>query len=44
MSARDQQEAKFVLKMATDWLVLDDDLKFAIWQRVYIFALVAHYG
>lgn len=44
MSARDQHEAKFVLKMAADWPDLEKDLKFAVWQRVYTFACVARWG
>lgn len=44
MSARDQHEARFVLKMAADWPDLEDDIKLIVWQRVYTFALVARWG
>lgn len=41
MAGRDQKEATFVLK---DWPTLDEEGKAVIYQRLYLYALVAAYG
>lgn len=41
---RDQREATFVLNMTADWSTLDDDGKSIVYQRLYLYALVAAYG
>lgn len=44
MAGRDQKEATFVLNMTADWPTLDDEGKAVIYQRLYLYALVAAYG
>lgn len=44
MNWRDQHEAKFVLAMGASWPNLDDEGRSVVWQRIYIYALVAQYG
>lgn len=44
MAGRDQKEATFVLNMTADWPTLDEEGKSVIYQRLYLYALVAAYG
>lgn len=44
MAGRDQKEATFVLSMTADWPTLDDEGKAVVYQRLYLYALVAAYG
>lgn len=39
-----QKEATFVLNMTADWPMLDEEGKSVIYQRLYLYALVAAYG
>lgn len=44
LAGRDQKEATFVLNMKADWPTLDEEGKSVIYQRLYLYALVAAYG
>lgn len=44
MAGRDQKEATFVLNMTADWPGLDEYGKAVVYQRLYLYALVAAYG
>lgn len=44
LAGRDQKEATFVLNMTADWPTLDEEGKSVIYQRLYLYALVAAYG
>lgn len=44
MAGRDQKEATFVLNMTADWPGLDEEGKAVVYQRLYLYALVAAYG
>lgn len=44
LAGRDQREATFVLNMTADWPGLDTDGRNVVYQRLYLYALVAAYG
>lgn len=44
LACRDQKKANFVLNMTADLPTLDDEGKSIVYQRLYLYALVAAYG
>lgn len=44
LAGRDEKEATFVLNMTADWPTLDEEGKSDIYQRLYLYALVAACG
>lgn len=44
LAGRGQKEATFVLNMTADWPTLDEEGKFVIYERLYLYAVVAAYG
>lgn len=44
LAGRGQKEATIVLNMTADWPGLDDEGRNIVYQRLYLYALVASYG
>lgn len=44
LAGRDQKEATIVLNMTADWPGLDDEGRNIVYQRLYLYALVAAYS